>query len=209
MKCTYYLLTVSFLLFYLTAFTQTGKPYAKAIKKHRKQYKKDFLEGERSPLEKKHLKYLRFFDANPNYKVEAKFTRTEGEKPIILNTSNGKEKKYIKYGELTFDIDGQPQKLAVYQILKLMTIPMYKDYLFLPFKDLTNGHETYGGGRYIDFKMGAIKSNLVTLDFNKAYNPLCSFGTKDGYSCPIPPQENHLAIPIKAGEKQFALNKDH
>ena len=62
--------------------------------------------------------------------------------------------------------------------------------------------ETYGGGRYIDLTITDIKNNLIELDFNKCYNPYCAYS--DGYSCPIPPDENNLKIKIEAGEKKFA-----
>lgn len=42
---------------------------------------------------------------------------------------------------------------------------------------------------------------LVSLDFNKAYNPYCAYTT--GYNCPVPPRENDLPIGIKAGEKNY------
>ena len=81
-------------------------------------------------------------------------------------------------------------------------MPQYRDYLFIPFKDLTNEDATYGGGRYIDAKTTDITSGEMILDFNKSYNPYCAFS--DAYSCPIPPDENHLNIKIEAGEQEFA-----
>ena len=78
--------------------------------------------------------------------------------------------------------------------------PGYANYLFVPITDLTNGEETYGGGRYIDLR-GPL-GKVVELDFNKAYNPYCAYGGK--YSCPIPPIENHLGLRIEAGVKAFA-----
>jgi hypothetical protein len=92
--------------------------------------------------------------------------------------------------------------LSVYQaeISLLEAFPEYKDLLFIPFKDLTNGRESYGGGRYIDIKNPAGKSAII--DFNLAYNPSCAYGS-DKYSCPIPPKENFLQVKIKAGEKTY------
>ena len=80
-------------------------------------------------------------------------------------------------------------------------MPQYRDYLFLPFKDPTNGKASYGGGRYLDLKTGDLKSGTAIIDFNKAYNPWCAYA--DGFSCPIPPAANHLAVEIHAGEKNF------
>ena len=77
----------------------------------------------------------------------------------------------------------------------------YKDYLFIPFTDATNGNETYEGGRYIDILITDISNNTVVIDFNKAYNPYCCYAT--GYHCPIPPKENALSVTINAGEKKY------
>jgi uncharacterized protein (DUF1684 family) len=86
-------------------------------------------------------------------------------------------------------------------------MPEYKDYLFLPFTDDTNGTDTYAGGRYIDLTVKDFIGSSVVIDFNKAYNPYCAFS--GGYSCPKPPDENHLQIPVQAGEKLFAGEKKH
>ncbi|HQA75421.1 DUF1684 domain-containing protein, partial [Flavobacterium sp.] len=75
----------------------------------------------------------------------------------------------------------------------------YEDYLFLPFSDVTNGKESYIGGRYIDMRIQ--KENIWTIDFNKAYNPYCAYN--HNYSCPIVPLENDLEIAINAGVKKF------
>jgi uncharacterized protein (DUF1684 family) len=70
--------------------------------------------------------------------------------------------------------------------------------VFIPFHDETNGTSTYGGGRYMDIPKRELDQPGFRLDFNKAYNPWCVFAS--GYSCPIPPTENHVSWPISAGE---------
>ncbi len=174
--------------------------YKKSICQHRKEYKAEFKE-EGSPLKTEEIRYLDFFKPDEKYSVIADFKRTFNEKPFDMVTSSGKKKRYAKYGELSFQLDGKTIVLEVYQSLKLMAMPQYKEYLFLPFKDATNGNESYGAGRYIDFEMSDIKDDKVSLDFNKAYNPYCAY--TDGYNCPYPPQANHLDIPVYAGEKVF------
>ena len=74
-------------------------------------------------------------------------------------------------------------------------------HLFIPFNDGTNYDHTFGGGRYIDLSTTDITGNKYLLDFNKCYNPYCAFA--EGFSCPIPPDENHLSLCIFAGEKMF------
>jgi uncharacterized protein (DUF1684 family) len=190
-------------LLFLCCFS-CSKAYIASIKQHRTSYKADFLKEERSPFygREKALDSLRFYKPNPKYRVDAEFTPTPDAKPFEMATYSGEVQPYRKFGEVTFKLKGKIQQLAIYQSLRLVKIPGYKDYLFLPFKDLSNGESTYGGGRYINLKMGDIKEGKLTLDFNKNYNPYCAFA--DGYNCPIPPAENHLDIAIKAGEKSFA-----
>ncbi len=180
------------------------KSYKKSIREHRKEYKSDFLKSERSPFynKKADLKFIRFFRPKKRYKVEATFEATPDEKVFEMATYSGMVKPYRKYGVLKFKLNGKEQQLAVYQSMKMINVPGYKNYLFLPFKDLTNDRKTYGGGRYINLKSSEIKDGKMMLDFNKNYNPYCAFS--DGYNCPIPPGENHLEVAIKAGERKFA-----
>ena len=176
--------------------------YTTDILIHREAYKNDFLKNERSPLHsEKELANIHFFAPDESYRVKAKFTRTPDAKAFDLATYSGITKPYIQYGWLNFSLNGQTHKLAIYQSLNLRVMPQYRDYLFLPFKDITNGESTYGGGRYLDFKVTDIQNGELIIDFNKAYNPWCAYA--DGYNCPIPPKENHLAIPVKAGEQNY------
>ena len=82
----------------------------------------------------------------------------------------------------------------------------FKDYLFLPFLDATNGIETYGGGRYLDVYIFENQTN-IKIDFNLSYNPYCAYSHR--YSCPIPPHENTLTVEINAGEKTPIYHTEH
>lgn len=180
---------------------QSGRAYAKEIKQHRKHYKQEFLKEERSPLDKKGVKKLRFFPVDERYRVACTFERTPDAEPFEMATYSGITKSYVQYGVAHFNLQGEQLQLAIYQSLRLRQLPMYRDYLFVPFKDLTNGDSTYGGGRYMDIRMEEIHDGQLVLDFNKAYNPYCAYS--DGYNCPVPPLENHLGIEVTAGEKGF------
>ncbi len=196
------------ILFSILLFSGISLAQAQSVKKevktYREKYKADFLKEEHSPFynKKEDLKYLQFYKPKKKYRVECTFERTPKEESFDMATYSGKTKQFVKYGTLSFHLNGQDLQLAVYQNLMLKKMEKYKEYLFIPFKDLTNGETTYGGGRYFDIMISDIKENQLTLDFNKCYNPYCAFS--DGYNCPIPPQENHLDIQIKAGEKMFA-----
>ena len=89
--------------------------------------------------------------------------------------------------------------------LSLFWMEGYTGGLFLPFRDATNGAETYGAGRYL---LDAAKSadlggdperGTVILDFNFAYQPSCAFDPR--WACPLAPPENRLDIPVTAGER--------
>ncbi len=70
---------------------------------------------------------------------------------------------------------------------------------FLPFADALAGNETYGAGRYLEPR--SLSKSKFAIDFNYAYNPYRAYNAR--WSCPIPPAENHLKVPIRAGEKVF------
>ena len=163
---------------------------------------KKFADSTSSPLKKEDLKIfknLNFFNIDSKYIVEAKLVRTKKEKVFKMKTSTDRLPEYKKYGELYFKIHGKELKLNVYQNIDLIKKKEYKNYLFLPFTDLTCGNDSYTAGRYIDLRIP--KSDTIIIDFNKAYNPYCAYNYK--YSCPIVPAENNLAIEIKAGVKKF------
>jgi len=162
----------------------------------------EFADKEESPLTEEDrtvFKALEYFPISAKYFVIAQFTRTENEKTFEMKTTKERRPIYVKYGELAFTIDGKPLKLNLYKNIELSKKEEFKDYLFLPFSDNTNGKESYIGGRYIDMKIP--KGDTVSIDFNMAYNPYCAYNYK--YSCPIVPLENVLDIDIIAGVKKF------
>jgi uncharacterized protein len=156
-------------------------------------------------IKKSERKHFRFFPVNKQFRISASFERISDTSGFNMRTSGKNPKKYFRYGRLGFTLNGTAYQLTVYQSHQLMSNSKYKDYLFLPFTDLTSGEESYGGGRYLDFEIGDITGNTLILDFNKAYNPYCAYAL--GYNCPIPPAENDLPVAIRAGEKKFA--KEH
>ena len=146
-------------------------------------------------------KYFNFFPVTKKYKVIASFEKIVDPTGFIMKTSGTKTSRYFKYGTISFTIDNKSLHLTVYQSEQLMKDQQYKNYLFVPFTDLTSGGKSYGGGKYLDFMLEDIKNNTLLVDFNKAYNPYCAYAK--GYNCPIPPAENDLPVAIKAGEMNF------
>lgn len=183
------------------SFGQGHFDAAKAVKFQR-DLNTEYADAKTSPLTTEDLatfKTLDFYPIDENYFVKASFVRTEDEKPFEMQTSTDRRPLYVKYGELSFKIYGKDFKLNVYRNIELSKKEEYKDYLFLPFSDLTSGKESYIGGKYIDFKVP--KGDTIFIDFNTSYNPYCAYNHK--YSCPKVPLENDLDIEIKAGVKKF------
>ncbi|MBU2948675.1 DUF1684 domain-containing protein [Zobellia uliginosa] len=170
------------------------------VRKFQDELNAEFKNPEKSPLSKRERKKFTghdFYPINENLRVAAKFKRILNPLPFQMKTTTNRTPTYEKYGEVVFEIEGQQHKLTIYQSHRLRQTEEFKDYLFLPFTDLTNGEETYGGGRYIDLRIP--DSDQIVIDFNKAYNPYCAYNNYS--SCPIPPKENDLPIKIEAGVK--------
>ena len=175
---------------------------ATAVEKFQKELNAEYADAKTSPLTADDLpkfKSLDFYPINEKALVVAQFIRTEDEKPFKMQTSTARKPMYVKYGEVSFQLDGKKFKLNVYQNIEFSKIEAYKNDLFLPFSDLTSGKESYIGGKYIDLKIPT--NNVIAIDFNQSYNPYCAYNHK--YSCPKVPLENDLAIEIKAGVKKF------
>ena len=160
----------------------------------------EFRNPEESPLsaaERKAFAGLPFYPTDYRYYVEATLVRDSTSRPFEMPTSTARRPLYRKYGELRFVLDGQPQHLSIYQDLSLLKRPGFDDYLLLPFTDGSNGHGSYGGGRYLDLRLPPAGSRVMQLDFNRAYNPSCAYSPN--FSCPVPPAENRLPVAILAG----------
>ena len=172
------------------------------VEKFQKELNAEYAEAKTSPLlpeDLKEFKSLDFYPANDHFFVVAQFIRSENEQPFEMKTTTARKPVYVKYGEAHFSIDGQFFKLNIYRNIELSKKEQYKDYLFLPFSDLTCGNESYIGGKYIDMKIP--QGDRIVIDFNTSYNPYCAYNPK--YSCPKVPLENDLKIEIRAGVKKF------
>ncbi|WP_139959544.1 DUF1684 domain-containing protein [Flavicella sediminum] len=190
----------------VTAIAQDA--YTKKITAFQEKLIHEYATKDSSPLTKKDLsdfKALPFFKIDKKYKILASLQLTPEAPMFPLTTSTKRKPLYRQYAIARFIIDGAGYQLSIYRSQDSKMNPEYQDYLFLPFKDLTNGESSYGAGRYIDVFISDIVNNQIIIDFNKAYNPYCAYNYK--YSCPIPPAENHLDIAIEAGVKNGILKK--
>jgi len=136
------------------------------------------------------------YEVDPAYRVEADYVSYN--EPKLLSIKDVIEIYHeVPYqGYITFMLDGIKHRLEA---------EAGEDYLFFSFKDKTSGNDTYVGGRYVTTDLP--KDGKVTLDFNLAYNPPCAY--TDFATCPLPPPENILNVPVRAGEKTYHKYNDH
>ena len=145
-----------------------------ACKAFKLEQDRHYLDKKESPLLKKERRKFKghsFYPINMSYCVIAQFERILLGDTIIMITSSNTQKVYTEYALLKFELEGIACELMVYQNVKLSKMKEYKDYLFVPFKDLTSGKDSYGGGRYFDIKIP--EGDEVILNFNMAYIYKC------------------------------------
>jgi len=156
------------------------------------------------PDERTDFKGLRYFEPDPSYRVSAACEPGDGTELVIDTGGEDGAVRYRRAGHLAFNLSGQACRLTV------LSLVQYAGGLFVPFRDATSGHETYGGGRYLfdtakdtDALVLEIKagSSDVVIDFNYAYNASCAYSPR--WACPLAPPENHLRVPVRAGELSY------
>ncbi|HEX7778467.1 MAG TPA: DUF1684 domain-containing protein, partial [Vicinamibacterales bacterium] len=138
---------------------------------------------------------LPYFGIDPAYHVPAVLTLDPTARAVVIElpTSSTELRRMRKVGALGFTVSGGSYTLTAFVDAEAPDMRR----LFVPFGDLTNGAETYKGGRYLD--LDRTPTGLYDLDFNRAYHPYCVYDPS--YVCPVPPRENRLTVAIKAGER--------
>ncbi len=135
---------------------------------------------------------LPVWDYDPAFAFQARIEPLPDER-FTVQTSAGHDMPLVRFGRVRLPIG----------TLDVYWIDVYGGELFLPFRDATAGHTTYGGGRYLlDTVKGADlggTGDLLTLDFNFAYHPSCFYDAR--WSCPLAPPANVQKVEIQAGEK--------
>ena len=133
-----------------------------------------------------------YWPADPAWNIQAKFVPHEKGRTIEVANIIGGMDAMANPGIVEFQQGGKTHRIEA--------LDEGEGVLFLVFADRTNGHGSYGAGRFLDAPMPDANGN-VTLDFNQSRNPPCAFTAFA--TCPLPPPENRLDLAITAGEKAY------
>lgn len=175
------------------------QPYEQRILSARRQKDEDFkaAANPNSPIPRDRrasFPGLSYYPVSEEYRVPAALTETVSNPPVVIalpNSAHELEQK-VKVGTLDFTLGGTSYALSAFAERSGQV-----ERLWVPFRDLTSGIETYGGGRYLDLERTA--TGLYDLDFNRAYHPYCVYDAS--WICPYPPRENRLPLAVRAGER--------
>jgi uncharacterized protein (DUF1684 family) len=140
---------------------------------------------------------LNYFEPDQRFVFKSKLFKYETPDTVFILGTRGEYRIAIPVGYLAFSFDGKEYKINVYKSFGRNM----EEYYSIWFTDKTTGYETYGVGRYLVFEFNENAEFEYTLDFNRAYNPYCAYSPK--FTCPIPREEDHLDLAIRAGEINF------
>jgi hypothetical protein len=144
---------------------------------------------------------LNYFPYDSKYRTTGSLNLDGSGESTTSNLGTDGIMRYTRVALINFELLNTPLTLELYWI------EGYGGGIFLPFLDLTNGKSTYMAGRYLfDTIKGVdlgIENETIPLDFNYAYNPSCAYN--DNWICPLPPRNNHLSLPVEAGERSYPL----
>ncbi|WP_071885998.1 DUF1684 domain-containing protein [Hymenobacter sedentarius] len=190
---------IGIILYSLNATKPDASAYSAKLNKSRSEKNRSFRQSDSSPLsaeQKAQFDSLKYYPAQLAFVIPATISLNTNPDTTLIQMSDNRAEKYLNWGIAKFQIDNKPQQLGIY-----LKATGKDSTLFIPFTDPTNGHETYGGGRYLDAAKPKLDATEIELDFNQAYNPYCAYNNE--YSCPVPPAANRLQVAIPAGEKSF------
>lgn len=175
----------------------TTDSWRAVLRDHREQKDRFLARDHQSPIphdQREFFDGLDYFEPNPDLRFELELQEYDDPETIVIATNTEGEREYLVWGYFEFDVAGDTHRLDAYR-----TDPD-DEQLWIPFRDETSTHETYGAGRYLDLG-GPNERGLWELDFNYAYSPFCAYSPM--YECPLVPLENWLRVRVEAGEKDY------
>lgn len=136
---------------------------------------------------------LDYWPADAGWKIEGTFVPHPAGQTIEIASIIGTTDQVPNPGAIEFTRGGKTYRIEAQD--------EGEGELFLVFADRTNGHGSYGAGRFLYAPMPDANGKVM-LDFNQSYNPPCAFTAFA--TCPLPPPQNRLDLAITAGEKAYA-----
>lgn len=178
--------------------------YEQHLLRQREEKDEFFANDPHSPIapdqRKENFPGLQYFPPDFEYRFVLPLHKHEERTEIVVETTTEGEQSYLRWGEFRLEIDDHSITLQAYKS------DPDASHLWVPFRDETNGEQTYGAGRYLDlsYEDDQHPSGEWVLDFNRAYNPTCAYN--EAYECPLIPMENWLDVAISAGEQTYPLD---
>jgi uncharacterized protein (DUF1684 family) len=173
--------------------------HATRLREERAEKDQFFADHPQSPIpaaDRESFDGLAYFPPDPAYRFELPLEEHDEKDRITVETTRDGTQEYLRWGAFRFETGGEAVVLQAYRA------DPGEARLWVPFRDATNGAETYPAGRYLDLEAeDHTDGGHWTLDFNRAYNPFCAFS--EAYECPLVPTENWLDVAIEAGEKAY------
>jgi uncharacterized protein (DUF1684 family) len=139
------------------------------------------------------FKGLAYFPVRADWRLQARFEPYVPEHHIPIVNILGMTEDMISPGAIVFEREGRSWRVDA-----ILEAPGDRE-LFVMFSDATSGRQTYGAGRFL--YVGLPVGDRIEIDFNEAFNPPCAFTSFA--TCPLPPQQNQLALAVDAGELKY------
>lgn len=126
------------------------------------------------------------FDYDPGWRLPATWRPYESAEQLsVAAVVPGLRYPQLVVGEVSFEVAGRTHVLKV------------NDGEWIAFRDASNGVDTTRHCRWVEVAVAS--DGTAVVDFNFAANPPCAF--TDFGTCPLPPDGNHLPVPVLAGER--------
>lgn len=141
---------------------------------------------------------LHWYEPDANFRVKAKWIPYNPPKSVTLTTLVGTTYSQPVPGDAEFAIAGKTYRLE--PVVEDPAVPK----LFFILRDKTSTTTTYEACRFLYTVFpshGVDQPGELWLDFNRLENPPCAYTSFA--TCPLPPPQNRLPIPLPVGEKRY------
>lgn len=149
------------------------------------------VRDQKSPI-RTNFRGLRWFDPNPALKTTGTFKPYADTKVVQIPNILGDLEPFNAVGTVTFSLNGAEHTMEAWRSGQR---------LWFVYRDQTSGKDSYPSARFL--YVDAPVDGKVVMDFNFTQNPPCAYNPYT--TCPLPPQQNRLGVPIAAGEKKYHI----